>query len=110
MSPSQRSGPSGNQSRLPREPRSALDKSRVNSPGVHPFEQRKKTLQHSRRRRGTTGNVKVDGNDFRDASNDRVAAGETPPVPRAISNRDHPFWIWNRIIGAPPPFAQLFAP
>ncbi len=44
--------------------------------------------------------MKVDGNDFRDASNDRVAAGETPAIPCTIPNCDDPFGIRDCMIGA----------
>src|SRR5260370_19674283 len=77
-----------------------------NGAGVRPFEQRKKTLQHSRWSRGTAGDVKVDRDHFGNTSNDRVAAGEAAAIPRTISDRDDPFWIGGCMIGA----LQRFAP
>jgi hypothetical protein len=44
--------------------------------------------------------VEVDREDFGDASNDRVAAGEAAAIPSAISDRDDPFRIGDRVIGA----------
>src|SRR5258708_4401870 len=74
--------------------------SRCNGACVRPFEQRKKTLQHDRWSRGTARNVQIDRNDAGDTSNDRVATGETAAIPRAISDRDDPLGIGDRIIGA----------
>ena len=52
--------------------------------------------------------MEVDRDDFGDAPNDRVAAGETSSIPGAISDRDHPFGIGGRVIGALQCFAHVF--
>src|ERR1700694_686237 len=83
--------------------------SRRNGAYVRPFEQRKKTLQHSRWSRGAAGNVEVDRDHFGNTSNDRVAARETPSIPSAISDRDDPFRIRDRMIGALQRFAHVFS-
>src|SRR5437868_14271951 len=44
--------------------------------------------------------MEIDRHDFGDASNDRIAAGKTPSIPRAISDRDDPFRIGSRMVGA----------
>ena len=52
--------------------------------------------------------MEVDRDDFGDTSNDRVAAGETASIPGAVSDRDDPFGIWGRVIGALQRFAHVF--
>ena len=44
--------------------------------------------------------MEVDGHDFGNTANDRVAAGETPSIPSAISDRDDPFGIGGRVVRA----------
>jgi hypothetical protein len=44
--------------------------------------------------------VEVDRDHLGNASDDGVAAGETPSIPSAISDRDDPFGIGGRVIGA----------
>ena len=64
------------------------------------LEQRQKTLQQLQRCRGTPADVKIDRNDGIDAAGDGVAAGKHAAVPRAIADRDHPFRVRRRVVGA----------
>src|SRR4051812_31641665 len=65
--------------------------SRRDGARVRLFEQRQKTSQHSRWSRGAAGYVEVDRDHLGNASDHGIAAGETPSIPSAISDRNDPF-------------------
>jgi hypothetical protein len=71
------------------------------------IEQGEQSLQDLRRRRGTAGNVKIDGNHLRDPSNDRVATSEAATIPSTIPDCDDPFWIRDGMIGTLQRFAHI---
>ncbi len=57
---------------------------------------------------GQPGYMEVDRDHRGDASHHRVAAGEAAAIARAISDRDHPFGIGGRMIGALQRIAHVF--
>ena len=115
--------PSGNRSRLRRAPdglrpqvggESATNRNNLQGVAatcVHPFEQRKQTLQHRRRRRRAAGNVEIDRDHLGDAAHDRVAAGEACLHPARSRRSRPPIWDWgSRDRCAPAPRACSWSP
>jgi hypothetical protein len=78
----------------------SLGLSRHDGACVHPFEQSKESSQHGHWGGRAAGDVEVDRDNFRDPSNDRVAADEAAAIARAISDCDDPFGIRDGMIGA----------
>ena len=93
---------------LPGTTAASLGLSRQDGACVHPFEQSKDSSKHGHWGGGTAGNVEIDRDHLGNTSNDRVAAGETSSVPRAVSDRDDPFGIGHRVIGALQCVAHVF--
>src|SRR3954453_10241439 len=81
--------------------------SRRDGARVRPFEQRKKASQHGRWSRGAAGYMEVDRDHLGNASDHGIAAGKTPSIPGAISDRNDPFGIGSRAIGALECFAHI---
>ena len=65
--------------------------------GLH---QREQSFEQRDRIGRTAADVQIDRHDLVDAADDRIAAGEDAAIRRAVADRDHPFRIGRRRVGA----------
>ena len=72
------------------------------------IEQGEKSLQDRDGRRGAAGNMEIDGDNLRDPSDHRVAAGETSAIPCAISQGNDPFRVRRGMISSFQGIAHIF--
>ena len=69
--------------------------------GALGLKEREQAPEQVDRGRRAAADMEVDGHDLRDASDDRIAAGEKAAVDGAVADRHDPFRVRRRLTGAP---------
>ena len=64
------------------------------------YQEREQAFEQVKRGRRTAADVKIDRHDGGDAAGNGIASGEDAAVERAVADRDDPFRIGRRIVGA----------
>src|SRR4029078_8949272 len=80
---------------------SGLRLSRIGRPRLHALlQQTKQSSEHVGRRRRTSFNVQIDGNDILDTACHSIAVGKNSPIHRAGADSYHPLWIGCSVVSA----------